>query len=672
MRSIKTKLYCGFFVILSLLLVVVISGYSGLSLFGKVSDTVITRTKMVSLYSDYVRAQDQLMNSILAYAFTLDEAQLDIVEKSQQKTQISAQELTDNLLNANQIVTADELNARREAFDEKIPALLTRLKSNSDAISVVGRSIIEIEGNITKAEAALAALNHPKLPKLLKDLKFNARSLSDSAILYMVRKGDKFAEFKTNAEAFSTTFNQINVILKEAKAKRKQRNSIKYVGRDFNVTNEAMTQINGTFEVLKASMEEFRSLAFSMREFNLQQLKYQRDAQFEVINNANSQANQALYLQLILSGGAIIFGIIVAIWLGGHIANPLAYFSDIVQKITASELNQTILFKNRKDEVGFIARAMQMFQDGVKREEESRNEQNKERERSLRSRNAAIENMAQTVERELDRAYAALQKNTEKMSQVAAAIELANKDTKESVISAVDATKLTLEHSKAVSKARNDLQNAIDIINERVNIAAEIAGNAINRAENARDVVSTLSKATENVASVVTIIRDIAEQTNLLALNATIEAARAGEAGKGFSVVANEVKSLAAQTSRSTDEIDTQVNEMMQVTSEAVHAIEAILKTINDIDSATDGISSAVERQVQATEAMTESITEADGGVKVITSHIEIVKSKANEVDILGDDVNNSSKSVIDLSTRMRENLITIIRKVTSESTGNH
>ena len=277
--------------------------------------------------------------------------------------------------------------------------------------------------------------------------------------------------------------------------------------------------------------------------------------------------------------------------------------------------------------------------------------------------------MARTVERELDRAYAALQKNTGKMSQVAEAIGSANRDTKDSIVSAVDATQSTLEHSKAASHARNELQNAIDAINERVGIASNIAENAIDRAEEARDVVSTLSKATENVASVVTIIRDIAEQTNLLALNATIEAARAGEAGKGFSVVANEVKSLAAQTSRSTDEIDTQVNEMMQVTSDAVNAIESILKTINDIDTATDEISSAVEKQAAANDAMTQSIMRADDGVKIVTDCIEIVKNKSNEVDVLGNDVNDTSHSVVDLSTRMRENLITIIRKVTNENT---
>ena len=209
------------------------------------------------------------------YAYTLDANQLNDVEKSLKQSRF-AQELNEALLDENQPATVEELNARVAPFEKMIPTLLQRLASNSESVSVIGRAIVDLDANIAKSETVLATLDHPNLPKLSKELKAAARKLSDSAIVYMVRKGDQYTDFQSDAGVFTAILDQIKAAMKEAKAKRKQKNAIKYVGRDFDVIKQAMAQINGTFETVKSSMIEFKALAFSMRDFNLKQLQLQK------------------------------------------------------------------------------------------------------------------------------------------------------------------------------------------------------------------------------------------------------------------------------------------------------------------------------------------------------------------------------------------------------------
>ena len=148
-----------------------------------------------------------------------------------------------------------------------------------------------------------------------------------------------------------------------------------------------------------------------------------------------------------------------------------------------------------------------------------------------------------------------------------------------------------------------------------------------------------MSEASGQIEKVVGLINDIAAQTNLLALNATIEAARAGEAGKGFAVVANEVKSLASQTARATDEIKTQVTEIQNASVNAVKAIGGITKSINDINDGAAGIAAAVEEQGAATNEIARNVQQAAAGVSEITTNIVGVTKNVGNVNELSIEV---------------------------------
>ena len=197
---------------------------------------------------------------------------------------------------------------------------------------------------------------------------------------------------------------------------------------------------------------------------------------------------------------------------------------------------------------------------------------------------------------------------------------------------------------ESVASATEQLSSSITEIAARVAESSTISAEAVREAQSADSIVQTLAVAAQKIGEVVSLINDIASQTNLLALNATIEAARAGEAGKGFAVVANEVKHLATQTARATEEIITQINDMQSATTQTVGAISNINRTIQQMSEISSSIAAAVEEQSAATGEIARNVQEASGGVNNISEAINMVKIATDEAGGLA--VNLLSRAV--------------------------
>jgi methyl-accepting chemotaxis protein len=199
---------------------------------------------------------------------------------------------------------------------------------------------------------------------------------------------------------------------------------------------------------------------------------------------------------------------------------------------------------------------------------------------------------------------------------------------------------------QAVASGAEELAASVGEISRQAADALSISQKAVDQANQTNAIVSGLATAAQKIGDVVKLINNIAEQTNLLALNATIEAARAGEAGRGFAVVASEVKSLATQTSKATDEISGQIAEVQNTTTSAVNVIEAISQTIGRINEISSAIAAAVEEQAAVTQSMSSNMQVAAKGVADISANVSEIASVARSVDTATRKVKEASRAL--------------------------
>jgi len=366
-----------------------------------------------------------------------------------------------------------------------------------------------------------------------------------------------------------------------------------------------------------------------------------------------------LILALAAGGGTLI---------ARSIAIPLARLVGRMGALATGDTSHEISDTGRRDEIGELARAMEIFRVQSVANKQLLDEQENLKHAGIEERNRTLRQMADGLEARVKGAVEAMSRVGARLNGASVAMSHTAEETSQQTTAVVAATEQTSANVQTVASAAEKLSASGNEISRQVSLSAEIARTAAEEAGQTNVLVASLAAAAGRIGEVVRLIDDIASQTNLLALNATIEAARAGEAGKGFAVVANEVKTLANQTAKATQEITAQIGSVQAETDKAVAAIRHIGETIHRVDEATSSIAGAVEEQNAAIHEITRSVQEAARGTREVSDHIGRVSDGARTSRGAAEDVAGSTREMITHNDELTREINSFLGEVRTQA----
>jgi methyl-accepting chemotaxis protein len=636
--KVRTRLYGGFLIVIGVAVVLASTGTWGISRLGdqitriELVDSNVRRTlEMMSLLEDIGRAQ-------IRYMFDGDEVSVRDMRDDQTKVKAVLETAVVTTTMPARLALYSSLSTR---LDEQIAGTVKLVELVHTAREARVRQdkdgdILTATTDMMMKEAALAhdeaievpavAAEHAVLLVRIAALRFRASpdltgptivsgamDKADQALVTL----DHVADVKDHMESSKgdAALHLRIVPVREA--------LIAY-GKDFNTVSVAtLAQIALFGDTLKPLVIGMRT---DLAKADEDMLRNATAAGLE----AHDSMTAITVSQLGIAGAGVVFGLGLAFFVARGILRPLAGMTAAMARLANGDHTVEIPARENTDEIGDMARAVEVFKQNsvsavrLAAEQASEQEAKQRRVEALSSLVRDFESKAGALAGGLASAATELEATARSMTNTAT-------QTNGQAASVASAAQTMSANIQSVSASAEELGASIGEISRQVSQSAEITGRAALDAERTNAIVRELSEGAQRIGDVVSLISSIAGQTNLLALNATIEAARAGDAGKGFAVVASEVKSLANQTAKATEDIALQVNQIQTATRSAVDAIHGIVSTIGEVSRIAAGISAAVEEQGAATREIARSVQQAAMGAQDVTGNISGVSQAAND-----------------------------------------
>jgi methyl-accepting chemotaxis protein len=364
---------------------------------------------------------------------------------------------------------------------------------------------------------------------------------------------------------------------------------------------------------------------------------------------------QAIDAMVIAAGVAALLALVMTMAMVRRVTMPLRAVAETLTFLAEGRTDVEVRYADRHDEIGVIARTVDVFKNNRIERRQLEAERISAEKQATERRKAELNQFVEEFRTKIGGIIEQVLNSSGQFERDAQTLSVTAHSTAEMSGLSANASRQASEHVRSAATASNELSQSIVEISRRVQDSNGIAADAVKQADATDQRMAELTAAGDRIGDVVKLITSIAEQTNLLALNATIEAARAGDAGRGFAVVAQEVKSLAGQTAKATDEISAHIVNMQRATGESVDAIKAIGLTIERISEITTSISSAVEEQGTATQNIAQGVQAAAGGTLDVAENIERVARGAGETETTSDQMLRSAQALSKVNIHLRD-----------------
>ena len=374
-----------------------------------------------------------------------------------------------------------------------------------------------------------------------------------------------------------------------------------------------------------------------------------------------------LHLGLVLLGAVVVAGG-VAFWIGRDVTASMSSIQRRLGQLAEGDHVSPVGQTDRGDEVGAMARALEVVRKAAARAAQFAAEREGERRRADAEKQAALLQMADTIETETAASLQQIGTRVGALGNTADGMLSSAARTGASANSAAAAAAETLSRTQTVASAAEELSVSIREISQQVTHSTEVVSRAVRASNDTRASMEALNGKVARIGTIADMISAIAAQTNLLALNATIEAARAGEAGRGFAVVASEVKQLATQTARSTEEINQQIAEVRTATGASADAVRRIGITIGEVEDIATSIAVAVEEQGAATAEIARNVSHAANAAGRVAERAAEVSTEATQTDHSAVAVREDAAALGTAMAELRRSVIRAVRTSTTEA----